>query len=116
MGIPCYAVGLILVLVSLLIDFPNLANAANYNDKVYNYDSYEYPGYEYPDSRSMYSFFSCLYRFTTGPEVLNALLMEEFSGLERSARLKRLFFLTSQCIKMNPNVNIQIWIHLCALT
>ena len=113
MGVPWYAKVLIFTLVLLLVDFTNLAKAA---DKVYNYDSYEYPGYEYPDSRSMYSFFSCLYRFTTGPEVLNALLMEEFSGLERSARLKRLFFLTSQCIKINPNVNIQIWIHLCALT
>ena len=75
MVIPCYATGLILVLVSLLIDFPNFAKAENYKDKVYNYDSYDYPGYEYPDSKSTYNFFHAWTDyFTTSPEVLHALL------------------------------------------
>ena len=62
MEVPCYAKVLIFTLVLLLVDFTNLAKAQKFADKVYNYDSYEYPGYEYPDSRSMYSFFSSLYR------------------------------------------------------
>ena len=96
MGVPCYAKVLIFTLVLLLVDFTNLAKAQKFADKVYNYDSYEYPGYEYPDSRSMYSFFqACTDYFTTGPEVLRGLLMKEFSGFERSARFKSLFFLTS---------------------
>ena len=89
MGVPCYAKVLIFTLVLLLVDFTNLQFA----DKVYDDDSYEYPGYEYPDLRSMYSIFfhACTDYFTTGPEVLRALLMEEFSGFERSARFKSLF-------------------------
>ena len=112
MGVPCYAKVLIFTLVLLLVDFTNSAKARGpmFADKVYDDDSYEYPGYEYPDLRSMYSIFfhACTDYFTTGPEVLRGLLMEEFSGFERSARFKSLFFLTSQCIKMNPNVKIQL--------
>ena len=57
----------IIVVISLLIDNPNLAKADYYEGKDYNYDKYQYPDYEYPDRSSTYGFYFVLLQinFTT---------------------------------------------------
>ena len=118
MRVSCSYKVLVFILVAflLLIDFTNSAKAANYADKAYSYDSYQYPDYQYPDLNSTYVFFLHLYRSILLPVLLRSsrsidrpLLLGEFSGFERSARFKSLFFLSCQCVKMNPNVKIQLF-------